>query len=224
MTDAILLDFNGVIVDDEEQHRLALTEVAGRFGLTVARDWYYEHLLGFNDMLAFAEVFRVANRTVPMELLRRLVQEKAVLYRAMIDERVTFVPGAQEFVHAVAPGHRLAIVSGARREEIELLLDRADLGGRFEVIVAAEDVPRSKPDPAGYRAAHAALHRRAPLDLRRCLAIEDSTAGLAAARAAGMRCVALTTSQGAAAFADAAAVWPSLAKRGPADVRALLAP
>lgn len=223
MNDAILFDFNGVLVDDEELHRLALTRIAGQFGLTVTREWYYAQILGFNDMLSFAEVFRVANRTVPSELLRHLVAEKAALYREMIDERLTFVPGAVEFVRATATEFRLAIVSGARRAEIDLVLGRAGLTGSFEVIVAAEDMPRSKPDPAGYRAAHAALDRRRPLELRRCLAIEDSHAGLAAARAAGIRCVTLTTSHDAAAFPDADAVWPSFAERGPADVRALLA-
>jgi HAD superfamily hydrolase (TIGR01509 family) len=224
MTDAILFDFNGVLVDDEEQHRAALTRVAERFGLTVTREWYYTHILGFNDTLSFAEVFRTANRTVSTELLRRLVEQKAVAYRELIDGHLAFVPGAQDFVRAVAVDYRLAIVSGARREEIDLLLDRAGLTGCFETVVAAEDVPSSKPDPAPYRAAHGALQRRAPLEPRRCLAIEDSVAGAAAARAAGMRCVALTTSHGPSAFPDAAAVWPSFAGRGPADVRPLLGP
>jgi HAD superfamily hydrolase (TIGR01509 family) len=222
VNDAILFDFNGVLVDDEEQHRVALTRVAERLGLTVSRAWYYDRILGQDDAAGFVEVFRAAHRTLPADLLRQLVAEKAELYRELIDARLTLVPGAAEFVRAVAPAFRLAIVSGARRDEIDLVLSRTGLGGRFEAIVAAEDVPACKPDPAGYRAAHAALARRQPLTTDRCLAIEDSDAGLAAARAAGMPCVALTTSRPAAAFRDAAAVWPSLVGRGPADVRSLL--
>jgi beta-phosphoglucomutase-like phosphatase (HAD superfamily) len=122
----------------------------------------------------------------------------------------------------VAPAFRLAIVSGARRAEIDLVLSRTGLARYFEAIVAAEDVPACKPDPAGYRAAHAALERRQPVALARCLAIEDSHAGLGAARAAGLPCVTLTTSHAASAFRDADAVWPSLVGRGPADVRSLL--
>jgi len=222
VNDAILFDFNGVLVDDEEQHRVALTRVAERLGLTVTRAWYYDRVLGQDDAAGFVEVFRAAHRTLPADLLRQLVAEKAALYREMIDARLTLVPGAAEFVHAVAPAFRLAIVSGARREEIDVVLSRTGLGGCFEAIVAAEDVPRGKPDPAGYRAAHAALERRRALAARRCLAIEDSHAGFAAARAAGMRCVTLTTSHPATAFPDADAVWPSLAGHGPADVRSLL--
>lgn len=222
MNDAILFDFNGVLVDDEEQHRLALTRVAERLGLAVSRAWYYDRILGLDDAAGFVEVFRAAHRTLPADLLRQLVAEKAARYRELIDARLTLVGGAAEFVHAVAPEFRLAIVSGARREEIDLVLSRTGLDGCFEAIIAAEDVPACKPDPAGYRAVHAALERRQPVAPQRCLAIEDSHAGLAAARAAGMPCVTLTTSHPASAFRDADAVWPSLAGRGPADVRALL--
>lgn len=222
MSDAILFDFNGVLVDDEEQHRLALTRVAEGLGLTVTREWYYDSILGQDDAAGFVEVFRAAHRTLPSDLLRQLVAEKATLYRELIDERLTLVPGAEEFLRAVAPAFRLGIVSGARREEIDLVLSRSGLGGSFEAIVAAEDVPSCKPDPAGYLAAHAALALRRPVPPRRCLAIEDSHAGLAAARAAGMPCVALTTSRPAGSFRDADAVWPSLVGRGPADVRSLL--
>ena len=219
MSDAILFDFNGVLVDDEEQHRVALTGVAERIGLTVTRAWYYDRILGCDDAAGFVEVFRAAHRTLPSDLLRQLVAEKAMLYREMIDAQLTLVPGAVEFVRAVAIDFRLAIVSGARRAEIDLILSRIGLTGCFDPIIAAEDVSSGKPDPAGYRAAHAALH---PIAARRCLVIEDSHAGLAAARAAGMPCVMLTTSHPAAAFQDADAVWPSLAGRGPADVRSLL--
>jgi HAD superfamily hydrolase (TIGR01509 family) len=222
VNDAILFDFNGVLVDDEEQHRLALTRVAERLGLTVSRAWYYDRILGQDDAAGFVEVFRAAHRTLPSDLMRQLVAEKAALYHELIDARLTLVPGAAEFVHAVAPDFRLAIVSGARREEIDLVLSRTGLGGCFEAIIAAEDVTACKPDPAGYRAAHAALERRRPVAPQRCLAIEDSHAGLAAAREAGMPCVTLTTSHPASAFRDADAVWPSLVGRGPADVRSLL--
>jgi HAD superfamily hydrolase (TIGR01509 family) len=222
VNDAILFDFNGVLVDDEEQHRVALTRVAERLGLTVTRAWYYDRVLGLDDSASFVEVFRAAHRTLPSDLLRQLVAEKAAQYHEMIDARLTLVPGAVEFVHAVAPDFRLAIVSGARRAEIDLILSRTGLGGCFEAIVAAEDVPCGKPDPAGYRAAHDALEQRRPVAPRRCLAIEDSHAGLVAAHAAGMRCATLTTSHPATAFPAADAVWPSLAGRGPADVRSIL--
>jgi beta-phosphoglucomutase len=112
----------------------------------------------------------------------------------------------------------LGLVSGALRREIELVLDRAALRRHFEVIVAAEDVACCKPDPAGYLAAHAALDERRPLAAGRCVAIEDSLPGLAAARAAGMRCTMLSTSHDSAALAAADAVWPSFSDHDPAEL------
>ena len=218
MTDAILFDLNGVIVDDEEQHRTALTQVLERFGLPLRREDYYEHYLGFDDRLCFAEAFRLANRTIPSELLRHLVAEKAAAYRLLITERCNPVAGAVEFVRAAARESRLAIVSGALRSEIALILERTGIRDLFETIVAAEDVLRCKPDPAGYRAALTTLGARQPLAANRCVAIEDSPAGIAAARAAGLRCIALTTSAPAAKLRDAGAVWTSFAGHAPAEL------
>lgn len=222
MNGAILFDFNGVLVDDEEQHRLAFTHVLEGIRLPLPKADYYAHYLGFDDQHCFAEAFRRSNRTLPTQLLRHLVGEKAALYRELIDRDLTFVPGAVEFVRAAAAEFRLGIVSGALRAEIDLALDGAGLADRFETIVAGADVPRGKPDPAGYRAALAALAARRPLDPAGCIAVEDSRPGLEAARAAGLRVLALTTSRPAADFPDAAAVWPSFADRRPADIQALL--
>lgn len=218
MTDAICFDLNGVIVDDEDQHRVAFAQILERFGLPLRREDYYAHYLGFDDRLSFAEAFRLANRTLPSELLRHLVAQKAAVYQQLIAERCVPVAGAVEFVRAAARQSRLAVVSGALRAEIDLVLERLDIRPLFEVIVAAEDVLRCKPHPAGYRAALAALGERQPLDLNRCVAIEDSQAGIAAARAAGLRCIALTTSLPAAELQEAGAVWASLADHVPAEL------
>lgn len=224
MTDAILFDFNGVIVDDEEQHRMALTRVLEGFGLSLQREDYYAHYLGLDDRLSFAEAFRLANRTMPSELLRHLVAEKSQRYRSLIAERCTPVPGAIEFVRAAQGDFRLAIVSGALHEEIDLVLDRLGIRDCFAVIVAAEHVLRSKPHPAGYQAALAALAAQPAGAPRRSVAIEDSPAGIAAARAAGLPSVAITTSVPRAQLADAAVVWASFSGHSPAELAPLLAP
>jgi sugar-phosphatase len=125
------------------------------------------------------------------------------------------VPGALEFVRAAArDGYRLAVVSGALRREVELVLREAGLGTYFNVIVAAEDVRACKPDPEGY------LRAREQLGVlpEQCVVIEDSLPGLAAARAAGMRCVMVATSHPAAELAAADLVWPDLSGRHPREL------
>jgi len=81
----------------------------------------------------------------------------------------------------------LAIVSGAARAEIESVLGAAELTLIVSLVVAAEDVAAGKPDPAGYIRALELLDRRAD----EALAFEDSAAGVAAAKAAGLYCIAL---------------------------------
>ncbi|HEY9824204.1 MAG TPA: HAD family phosphatase, partial [Stenomitos sp.] len=81
----------------------------------------------------------------------------------------------------------LGVVSGARRSEIETVLERAMLRNAFEIIVAAEDITHSKPSPEGYQRAIATFSSRYPdwnLQPHHCLAIEDSFPGLEAARSA----------------------------------------
>ena len=110
-------------------------------------------------------------------------------------------------------------MSGALRREIELVLELAGLRPHFAEIVAAEDVGACKPDPQGYLQALAARwswsRGGAWWSRTRC-------PGLAAARAAGLRCAVLTTSHPTDAFADADLVWPDFAGRRPA--RAPLVP
>src|SRR5207248_11714034 len=104
---------------------------------------------------------------------------------------------------------------------VEPALAASGLADCFGVIGAGGDGPRCKPVPGGYLAARAALARGGLLEPRRCVAIEDSLAGLRAARSAGMRCVMLTTSHPAAALTAADLVWSSFAGHDPAELAAL---
>jgi HAD superfamily hydrolase (TIGR01509 family) len=223
VTEAVLFDFNGVLVDDESEHCQSLQTVLADEGITLSRDDYYAHYLGFDDRMGFVEAFRRANRTLTTELLTRLVALKSQVYQRLIAESLQMVAGAPEFVRGAGERFRLGIVSGALRSEIDLVLSRAQLADRFETIIAADDVPRCKPDPAGYLAAHAALDRNRALPLQSCVVIEDSLPGLDAARAAGMACVMLATSHPAHALRarGAAMVWDTLSGHVPEELAEL---
>jgi len=221
MTEALLFDYNGVITDDEEQHRASFAELLAEVGIPLSRDQYYAEYLGCDDRTAFVDVFRRAGQPLDAPTLEALVARKSQVYTRLIGAAPVLVPGVAAFVRAASGRFRLGLVSGAQRREIKPGLVGTGLADCFEVIVAAEDVPRCKPDPGGYLAACAALARGGPLDPRRCVVLEDSLAGLHAARAAGMRCVMLTTSHPAAALAAADLVWTSFAGHDPAELTAL---
>jgi phosphoglycolate phosphatase/beta-phosphoglucomutase len=204
MTSGILFDFNGVIIDDELQHCDALVTTLSQYGYALDRDTYFRDYLGFDDRECFRVTFEKMGRPYDEVAVLEAVDRKHTEYQRVIRESMRLVPGAAEFVeNAALDGYQLAIVSGALRSEIELVLELTGLRPHFAEIVAAEDVGACKPDPQGFTRA------RTMLDLApaRCMAIEDSLPGLAAARAAGLRCAMLTTSHPESACSEADVVW-----------------
>jgi HAD superfamily hydrolase (TIGR01509 family) len=222
MTQALLFDFNGVLVDDEEQHFEALRTALEEEGITLPRETYWSNFLGFDDRMSFIAAFQRAGRPLAPPRLAHLVATKSRAYDRLIDASLTLVPGAAEFVTRAARRFRLGVVSGALRHEIEHVLGHAGLRSHFEVIVSAEDVTSCKPDPQGYRAAHAALQPGGAVPPGRCVAIEDSLPGLTAARGAGLACVMLATSHPAEALDGADLVWESFVGHDPTELERLL--
>jgi phosphoglycolate phosphatase/beta-phosphoglucomutase len=220
VTEAVLFDFNGVLVDDESQHCEALQRVLVDERITLTREQYYAEYLGLDDRTGFVLAFRRAQRTLTTELLKHLVTKKSQLYLELVGTSLRLVRGAPEFVREAGRQFRLGIVSGALRREIDHVLGQTGLADRFEVIIAADDVSRCKPDPASYLVAHDAFNRRRPIATKACVVIEDSLHGLEAARAAGMACVMLTTSHPSHTLQGrgAALVWDSLAGHSPGEL------
>lgn len=212
---AVIFDFNGVIVDDEPLHLALLRQVLGEVGLPLAEEDYAAQYLGRTDRACFALALRDAGRAAQADdavLVERLVARKAELYQRAIGEETSFFPGVPELARRLAREFPLAVASGALRSEIETVLRRGRIRDCFQAIIAAEDVVRGKPDPEGFLKALAALnanHGRA-IDPGACLVIEDSVAGVEAAWRAGMRCLAVTNSYPAEALRGADGIVSSL--------------
>jgi HAD superfamily hydrolase (TIGR01509 family) len=190
---AALFDFNGTLVDDEPIHLELFQRVLAEEGVTLSAQEYYSSYLALDDRGCFAAALAAAGEPANPPRLARLVARKASYYGERIRRQgYPFFGGALALVEAMAEaGLALGVVSGALREEVEGALDQAGLLPRFKVLVTAEDVTESKPDPQGYRRALEALNGEPPLPERlihphEALALEDSPAGLAAARAAGL--------------------------------------
>jgi beta-phosphoglucomutase len=212
MAIAVLFDFNGVLVDDEDVHLEAFRRTLAVVGVTIDAD-VYRRFLGYDDRNTITALLAHYDRRSALDgdALARAVVEKQAVYAQLAGTHPRLGFGARALLSALrAAGARLAIVSGARRAEIDAVLDAAALRDSFAVVVAAEDVARGKPDPEGYRTARARLEAMAgaPLD---AVAIEDAPAGLRAARAAGIRCIGLATTCPAAELAGADLIATSLA-------------
>ncbi len=229
MIRALLFDFNGVLVDDEPLHLELFQRVLGEEGVPLAAADYYARYLGLDDRGCFAAALAAVGEAATVPRLMRLIARKASYYR----ERVMAAgypvfAGAPELVAAAAArGWLLGVVSGALREEVEGALRQLGIGGRFKVLVTAEDVAESKPDPEGYRLALEALNSRPPLPERlvhphEVLALEDSPAGIRAAAEAGLLTVGVAHTYDAAVLTGAHAVVPGLAGVTPERLEALV--
>jgi len=201
---ALIFDFDGVIADDEPLHLAAFQRALASDGITITREQYYARYLGFDDRSAIMEAFRDAGATPSAAQLRTVLAAKAEQFLALVRAGAPIFPGVPAFVRGAAARVPLAIASGALRHEIELILAQAGLADCFAAIVSAEDVREGKPSPEGFLLALERLRaRRTDLTPERCLVIEDSQPGLEAARRAGMRCLAVTSSYPAAALGGA---------------------
>jgi HAD superfamily hydrolase (TIGR01509 family) len=211
--EAVVFDLDGVVVDSEhvwDEVREALArERGGRWheraqaammGMSSTEWSRYMH-----DVIGLAEPPEEINA----EVVRRM--------QARYERELPLVPGAVEAVERMAAAFRCAVASSSNRPLIDAVLSASGLDRLFEVTVSSEEVARGKPAPDVYLEAA----RRLGVDPSRCAAIEDSGNGIRAAKAAGMRVVAIPNRvypPGEDALALADVVLGSLADLTPAVV------
>ncbi|HET7291941.1 MAG TPA: HAD family phosphatase [Vicinamibacteria bacterium] len=216
-----LFDFDGVIVDSEPLHFGALRDALVPEGIHIDEDEYRKSYLAYDDRGSIRLALEQHGRDASLERVARIVTRKAAAFEALIPS-VPFFPGARELVRALAREVPVGIASGALRSEIEAILGQGGLLDAFSAIVGAEDVRQGKPHPEPYLTAMARLDTG--LRPGECLVFEDSMPGVAAARAAGMKVVAVTNSYPAAKLRSADRVVESLAGLDPGGLRALFEP
>ena len=213
MIRALLFDCDGVLADNEPLHFRALNEALRTEGIEVSSH-DYATLIGMPDDAAFVEVLRRAGRTADGARLEALCRAKSESYLRSLEAGVVPVPGVADFVRRAAPTLLVAVASGGRRAEVDRVIAALGLAGTFRAIVAAEDCPQGKPSPAPFLLAVERLNASAPVPsppvaARDCLVFEDSEHGIAAARAAGMRSIGITTSFTGEVLRDADLVAPN---------------
>lgn len=200
---AILWDLDGVLVNSMEFHYQAYNEVLSPRGVELSRERYLREMIGIRNYVILRRVLG----DFPEEEVMELAEQKEQAFRRLIAGKVKALPGAEPLVRrAREEGLRQAIVSSTPRANIEVMLQSLGLWERFDAIVGEEDATRGKPDPEGFLLAASRLGVAAS----DCVVIEDAPEGIAAGKAAGMRCIGVTTTRPPEKLSQADLVVPSL--------------
>lgn len=201
MLKAVVFDFDGVIVDSEPLHYRAFLRVAQSVGVTFTWEEYLDQYIGYDDRDAFRVMLGKPAGVPGSPELQKQVSElglaKARAFELEVEAGVEAIPGVLGLIKDVAAQVPVAISSGATRFDIDLVLRKLGLVGRFDPIVSADLVARSKPDPESYSRAVAGLAAKYPamhIAPENCLSIEDTAAGIESARGAGLMSLALASS------------------------------
>lgn len=200
---AVVFDFNGTLSDDEPILYEIFRELFAEQGRPLSAQEYFDELAGLSD----PEVVRTwLGEDHPA--VQQVIEERISRYRERVADGSTIPEEARQAVRYAAERVPVAVVSGAMRAEIEPVLAAAGLLDLFGVIVAADDVTHGKPHPESYEVALARLD--GDLGAADVVVLEDTEAGVAAAKAAGMRCVAILGTLAAERLAAADEVVESL--------------
>jgi HAD superfamily hydrolase (TIGR01509 family) len=188
---AVVFDFNGTLSDDEPILLRIYQELFAEHGRPLAEHEYYAELSGLSEEEIIG---RWLGRVDDV-----LISDRIARYQALVADGSTVYPEVREAVRFAAERVPVAICSGAYAEEIEPVVEAAGLAPYVSALVAADHVTHGKPHPEGYLLA-AELLGVPPTSL---LAFEDTEAGVASARAAGARVIAITRTLGAERLAGA---------------------
>jgi len=217
MVRAVIFDFDGVLVDSERLHYEALAYALREKGMDLTWEEFKVGCIGVPDQDAVKWALK-RNGVEDDEQVSKVLQRKTEIYDAWLKDRLPAVDGMTDVVKVLASKFALAIASGSFRYQIEAVLSREGVRDLFPVIVGHEDCEKGKPDPTPFLLAMERLNEfvSPPLRPHECLVVEDSPAGIQAAREAGMRCIALRSYYEDEALKDAEIIVD--------DLKALLMP
>lgn len=193
-----LWDMDGVLVDTGEFHYRSWAQILPQYGFTF--DWpRFQATFGMNNSGVIAAL---SGETPTETQVEEIGGRKEALFRELIRGQVQPLPGVLQWLQRLQDwGFLQAVASSAPPANIDALVDELNLRPFFQAIISGAALP-SKPDPTVFLQAALAVDV-AP---QRCVVFEDAVAGVEAARRAGMHCVAVTTTNGAAALEGAGIV------------------
>jgi len=213
----VIFDMDGVLVDSYGPHYESWRITAERRGYALPEEVFRKTFGRTNRAI----IPVVTGRSLPPAEMDAWGEEKEVVYREILARRFPAMPGAEGLIEAlVADGARLAIGSSGPPENVAIVMENLPAARRFHAVVTGRDVKNGKPDPEVFLKSAGRLG----LPPKDCAVVEDSPAGLEAARKAGAAAIALVgTATREALESRADAVVGSLGELTPARIRETIA-
>jgi beta-phosphoglucomutase len=180
--EAILFDFDGVLVDSEPVHFECWREILEPFGIPLEWKTYSEHCIGISDRAMLASLCEQKNPPLDIEILLPEYPKKKQMFRDRMIQHPCVTPEVLRLLDELH-GYKLAVVTSSGRSEVEPILVACGIRERFDTAVFGGDVKRLKPAPDPYLLA---MER---LGVTRALVVEDSAPGEESGRAAGCHVV-----------------------------------
>jgi HAD superfamily hydrolase (TIGR01509 family) len=188
---AVIFDMDGVIVDSEPRHERAVLEVIDEIGHGRDHGLRVSDYIGRSDQDVWRDFIA---RNKPRQTLDQLLAMKRQRTVEILRREQPVFPGVIALLEQLAARCPLALASGSEQAVVEAVLELKDMGRFFSAVVTGSEIDRGKPAPDIFLKAAARLG----VGPQACWVIEDSKPGIAAARAAGMRVIAITNTHPAA--------------------------
>jgi HAD superfamily hydrolase (TIGR01509 family) len=199
--EAVVFDMDGVLFDTEPVHMRAWREILAADGL-LYDDAFFADWIGIPDEDLGAWL---AERHPAGGGAEGFLARKRARFRAIVEAELTAFAGLAPWLERLAAAVPLAVATSSQRADLELMLEKTGLAPYFRATCTHNDVAEHKPHPAPYLLAA----QRLGVAPERCAAVEDSPSGVAAARAAGMLTLAVSSAFEPAALAAADEVFPA---------------
>jgi beta-phosphoglucomutase family hydrolase len=193
---AVIWDMDGVIADTAPYHFRAWQEIFNIRGVKFTED-DFKHSFGLrNDTI----IRNILGEQAAQGEIDAIAREKEETFRRVIGQNTRPLPGVLELIKALKQqGFKMAIASSTPIENIRLITGSLGIDTCFQAIITGQDVTEGKPSPQIFLFAA----RRLGVEPRNCIVIEDAVAGVAAAKKAGMRCLAVTNTHPRERLAEA---------------------
>ena len=180
---AVIWDLDGVIIDSADEHRRAWQRLAREEGITMTDANFWATFGKRND-----DIFASVWGNLSPKQVKTLSERKEMYFRELIKESAVPLPGAIELMRELHDSRfAQALASSTPIENINLIADVLGLKRYLSILVSGETVAKGKPAPDIFLKAAAELQMNPSV----CLVIEDAVAGVEAAHASGMRCIAV---------------------------------